>query len=79
LVYKEVFPLISQFTTQIRTIVKRIHKNLDINPDSKEGVKEDLHELRKLITKIALSHINLYGSLEIETSDFWESYDGEIG
>ncbi|MHA2274723.1 MAG: hypothetical protein ACXAC2_03100, partial [Candidatus Kariarchaeaceae archaeon] len=78
LIYKEVFPLISQFTSQIRVIVNRLHKNLDIIPDPKEIAMKDLHELRRLITKIVLSHINLYGSLEIETSDFWENYDGEI-
>ncbi|MHA2276562.1 MAG: hypothetical protein ACXAC2_12375, partial [Candidatus Kariarchaeaceae archaeon] len=69
LIYKEVFPLISQFTSQIRTIVNQIHKTLDLNPDAKKKVIEEIYELRKLITKVVLSHIDLYGSIEIDTSD----------
>ncbi|MHA2101128.1 MAG: LamG-like jellyroll fold domain-containing protein, partial [Candidatus Kariarchaeaceae archaeon] len=78
LIYKDVFPLISQFTGNIIPMIKHIHKTLDSDPDSEEKVLKDLVELRKLITSICLSHIDLYGSNEIETNDFWKNYDGEI-
>jgi hypothetical protein len=78
LIFKEVFPLISQFTTHIRPIIRRIHQTLESDPNSKDTVLKDLIEIRKLITQIALSHIDLYGTIEIESNEFLESYEGEI-
>ncbi|MHA2274436.1 MAG: hypothetical protein ACXAC2_01615 [Candidatus Kariarchaeaceae archaeon] len=78
LIFKEVFPLISQFTTHIRPIIRRIHQTLESDPNSKDTVLKDLFEIRKLITQIALSHIDLYGTIEIESNEFLENYEGEI-
>ncbi|MHA1989439.1 MAG: hypothetical protein ACW98A_00650 [Candidatus Hodarchaeales archaeon] len=74
LLYKDVFPLVIQFSGEIAPIVSEIHKKLDIDPNAKENVMKDLIELRKLITQIVLSHIDLYGTIETETDDFLGDY-----
>ncbi|MHA1989437.1 MAG: hypothetical protein ACW98A_00640, partial [Candidatus Hodarchaeales archaeon] len=74
LVYKDVFPLINQFSGEIAPFIAEIHKQLDIDPDAKENIMKDLIELRKLITLIVLSHIDLYGTIETDTDDFLADY-----
>jgi hypothetical protein len=67
----EVFPLISQFGNQIKNIVFRIHRTLDadVEGNDKEKVGEMLNEIRELIASIALSHLDLYETIEIETTE----------
>ncbi|MHA2033150.1 MAG: hypothetical protein ACW99Q_27595 [Candidatus Kariarchaeaceae archaeon] len=74
LLYRDVFPLISQFSPEITPLISKIHKTLDIDPNAKENVMEDLIELRKLLTLIVLSHIDLYGTIETDTDDFLGDY-----
>ncbi|MHA2275973.1 MAG: hypothetical protein ACXAC2_09415, partial [Candidatus Kariarchaeaceae archaeon] len=74
LIYKDVFPLISHFSNEIAPIISNIHKTLDNDPDAKENVMKDLVELRKLITLIILSHIDLYGTIETDVDDFLSGY-----
>ncbi|MFW9930676.1 MAG: hypothetical protein ACFFD1_14905, partial [Candidatus Thorarchaeota archaeon] len=80
LLFKESFPLMSQFTNHIRVHVNKMHKILDSDTEGKENVnvKNVMEEIRILVAKIALSHIKIYGSLEFESSEFLEGYDGEI-
>ncbi|MHA2101017.1 MAG: hypothetical protein ACW99A_20270, partial [Candidatus Kariarchaeaceae archaeon] len=77
---KEVFPLISQFSPQLKILATKIHRKLDTDPEGKEKdlITKMLFEVRELVAKIALSHLDLYGTIELETKEIWESYDGEI-
>ncbi|OLS26804.1 MAG: hypothetical protein HeimC3_06960 [Candidatus Heimdallarchaeota archaeon LC_3] len=77
---KEVFPLISQFANQIRSLAFKIHRILDADPEGKEKdkVMSLLIEIRNLISSVALSHLDLYDTIELETKEIWNSYDGEI-
>jgi hypothetical protein len=69
LALKDVYPLISQFTSQFAEIVNRIHKIMNIDPDAKSKVQTDIKELRMLISQIVLSYVEIYGTTELITEE----------
>ncbi|MHA2030501.1 MAG: hypothetical protein ACW99Q_14010, partial [Candidatus Kariarchaeaceae archaeon] len=69
LVLKDIFPLVSQFISQFKEIIKNIHTILDLDPKSKEKVQQEIINLRYLISKVVLSYVDIYGTTELITEN----------
>ncbi|MHA2027924.1 MAG: hypothetical protein ACW99F_03935, partial [Candidatus Hodarchaeales archaeon] len=69
LVLKDIFPLVSQFISQFKDIIKSIHTILDIDPKSKDKVQREIINLRYLISKVVLSYVDIYGTTELVTEN----------
>jgi hypothetical protein len=66
---KSVYPLVSQFTGQFTDLVHKVHVTMDKHPDAKNDILVNLKKLRKLVTMIVLSYVDLYGTTELVTED----------
>ncbi|MHA2027926.1 MAG: hypothetical protein ACW99F_03870, partial [Candidatus Hodarchaeales archaeon] len=69
LILKEIFPLVSQFISQFKEIIKNIHTILDMDPKSKDKVQQEIINLRYFISKIILSYVDIYSTTELIIED----------
>ena len=69
LVQKEVFQLVSQFTSIFLKNVHEIHELMDKSPQSKEKVKELVKKVRMLVSAVVLSYVDIYGTTELVVAE----------
>jgi hypothetical protein len=59
IIHQDVFPLVQSF--QVHTI----HVKMDKEPSEKDKIRKEVFELRKYVSSIVLSYVNIYGTTEL--------------
>ncbi|MHA1541831.1 MAG: hypothetical protein ACTSQH_02510, partial [Candidatus Hodarchaeales archaeon] len=62
---KEVFKLVTQFQDEIKKKVHDFHMLIAVDSSDKNAIRIKANEVRKHVTKIILSYIEIYGSTEL--------------
>ncbi|MHA2316242.1 MAG: DUF2341 domain-containing protein [Candidatus Hodarchaeales archaeon] len=65
LIQKDVFKLVSQFLDEIHKRVHDFHMLMVADSSDKNAIRIKANEIRKHVTKIILSYIEIYGSTEL--------------
>ncbi len=65
LIQKDVFKLVSQFQDEIHKRVHEFHMLMVADSSDKNAIRIKANEVRKHVTKIILSYIEIYGSTEL--------------
>jgi len=65
LLQKEVFKLVSQFQDEIHKKVHEFHLLMVADSSNKGAIRIKANEVRKYVTKIILSYVEIYGTTEL--------------
>ena len=69
IVHSEVFPLVQSFQKVIQRKVHAIHLLMDKSPSEKEKIEKLVLDLRKYVSAIVLSYVQIYGTIELLESE----------
>ncbi|MFX0053223.1 MAG: hypothetical protein ACFE8U_18255, partial [Candidatus Hermodarchaeota archaeon] len=65
LIQSDLFPLIQSFQKEIQRRVHKLHVLMDKEPSDKDNIRKLVFKLRKFVSAIALSHYQIYGTMEL--------------
>jgi hypothetical protein len=65
IIHSEIFPLVQSFQKTLQKKVHAIHLLMDKSPSEKEKIEKLVLELRKYVTAIVLSYVQIYGTTEL--------------
>ncbi|MCK4847688.1 MAG: hypothetical protein KAT16_01545, partial [Candidatus Heimdallarchaeota archaeon] len=65
LLQKEVFKLVSQFQDEIHKKVHEFHMLMVADSSDKSAIRMKANEVRKFVTKVILSYVEIYGTTEL--------------
>ncbi|MFX0182325.1 MAG: hypothetical protein ACFE95_04500, partial [Candidatus Hodarchaeota archaeon] len=65
LIHSDLFPLIQSFQKEIQRRVHKLHVLMDKDPSAKDNIRKSVFKLRKFVSAIALSHYQIYGTMEL--------------